>query len=136
MMMTLFAILFYVCDTFLVSSNYILILPAEGDSRPPLPNNSRFNTQGLQDVLRVCWSTKPTQRPTFSKVVNDLKQLRKSPGQESIDSPRFPVIEEEPETTAFPSPDMRPTLPEYLQPADNDLCEPFFPDFITVFAYL
>ena len=98
---------------------------AEGDSRPPLPNNSRFNTQGLQDLLRACWSTKPTQRPTFSKIVNDLKQLRKSTGRESVDSPRIPVIDEESEPTTFPSPDMRPTMPEHLQVADNYLCELF-----------
>ena len=125
MMMTLFAISFYVCHAFLASSNYILTLPAEGDSRPPLPNNSRFNSQGLQDILRACWSTKPTQRPTFSKVVKDLKQLRKSSGQEVVDSPRIPVIEEESETATCPSPDMRPTIPEHLRAADNDLCELF-----------
>ena len=105
------------------SLSYILTIIAEDDCRPPLPNNSRFNNQGLQDVLRVCWSTKPTQRPIFSKIVKDLKQLRKSSGQEVVDSPRIPVIEEESEVTTSPSPEMRPTIPEYLQSADNDLCE-------------
>ena len=117
------------CNVFLASPSYILTLPAECDSRPPLPNNSRFNTQGLQDILRACWSTKPTQRPIFSKVVKDFKQLRKSSGQEIVDSPRIPVIDEESETPS-PSPDMRPTsFIEHLQAADNDLCEHFPPRF-------
>jgi hypothetical protein len=76
--------------------------------------------------LRVCWSTKPTQRPTFSKLVKDFKHLQKSYGQEVFDSPLFPVVEEL-EATSYPSPDMRPTsFPEHLQSADNDLCEFFF----------
>ena len=108
-----------------LSFQTILTLPAEGDSRPPLPNNSRFNTQGLQDILRLCWSANPTQRPNFSKIVKDLKQLRKISGQELVDSPRIPVIDEEPETTDYPSPDMRPIVPQYLQAADHDLCELF-----------
>ena len=42
-----------------------------------------------------------------------------------MDSPRIPVIDEESETTNCPSPDMRPSMHEHLQAADNDLCEFF-----------
>ena len=98
--------------------------PAEEDGRPLLPDDSRFNTQGLQDILRKCWNAKPDQRPTFSKLVKDFKQLRKSCGQEVVDSPGISVTDEVSERTASPSPDMRPTrLPESTQPVDNDLRE-------------
>ena len=40
-----------------------------------------------------------------------------------VDDSRIPVIDEELKTTTCPSPDMRPTMPEHLQAADNDLCE-------------
>ena len=99
-------------------------LPAANDSRPPLPENSLFNIQGLQDILRACWSTKPTQRPPFSKLVKDFKLLRKNSSQEIVESPQVPAFHELPETMASPSPDMRPTsLPSYLQTAENDLRE-------------
>ena len=103
--------------------------PAEDDSRPPLPDNSRFNTQGLRDILQACWSTKPIQRPTFSKLVKDLKQLRQTSGQEVGESPGAPVIDDESAIGSSPSPDMRPTsLPEsYVQAVDNDLRELFSP---------
>ena len=126
---------------FLSLINYILTIPVENDSHPPLPNNSRFNNQGLQDILQVCWSTNPTQRPHFSKIiVKDLiilNNYESLAGQEVIDSPRIPVIDKEPETMSFPSPDMRPTIPEHLQAADNNLCELFFflRFSLTIFAY-
>ena len=92
----------------------------------PLQSDESVRHFVLQDILRACWSTKPTQRPAFSKVVKDFKQLRNNSGQEVVESPRIPVIEEESETTSYPSPDMRPTsFPEHLQAADNDLCELF-----------
>ena len=116
--------LWCVCYLFRLFPNLFL---AEDDSRPPLPDNSRFNTQGLQDILRACWSTIPTQRPTFSKLVKDFKQLRQTSGQEIGESPLAPVIDDESAMGRSPSPDMRPTsLPEsYVQPVDNDLREFF-----------
>jgi hypothetical protein len=113
----------------LISNSTSNSTPAEDDSRPPLPDGSRFNTQGLQDILRACWSTKPSQRPTFSKLVEDFTQLRKGSGQGIIESPGIQVIDEvsDSDRTASPSPDMRPTcLPDYVQPVDNDLGKLFF----------
>jgi hypothetical protein len=112
--------------------------PAEDDSRPPLPDNSRFNTQGLRDILRACWSVKPTLRPTFSKLVKDFKQLRQTSGQGIGESPRAPVIDEESAICSYPSPDMRPTsLPDsYVQAVDNDLRELYSLFAFLISAYL
>ena len=108
---------------------------AEDDGRPPLPDNSRFNTQGLQDILKACWTTKPTQRPTFVKLVKDFKQLRNAGGQEIADSPSVSVIDE-PEIAHSPSPDMRPTsCPEYHQYPDDDLCEFIAAILVPSFVY-
>ena len=54
-----------------------------------------------------------------------------------MDSPQIPGIDETPETTTSLSPDMRLTIPEYLQAADHDLCEFFsFPVFfLIILAY-
>ena len=73
--------------------------------------------------MQACWSTKPTQRPTFSKLVKDLKQLRQTSGQEIGESPGALVIDDELAISRSPSPDMRPTsLPEsYVHAVDNDL---------------
>jgi hypothetical protein len=87
---------------------HLLTASAEYDSRPALPDNSPFNTKGLRDILRTCWSTKPIQRPTFSQLVKDFEQLRKSSGQEIVDS-RISAIDEVPEMASSPLSDMRPT---------------------------
>ena len=41
----------------------------------------------IPKVYKICWSTKSVQRPTFSKLVKDFKQLvreSKSCGQEVV----------------------------------------------------
>ena len=86
--------------------------------------------------MRVCWATNPIQRPTFSKLVKDFKQLRKSPGQEVVDSPH-PAIQELPEITSSPSPDMRPTsLPPLVPPVDHELCERSLSSVVFVLSLL
>ncbi|KAF9523670.1 hypothetical protein CPB83DRAFT_862451 [Crepidotus variabilis] len=87
------------------------------NTRPPIPKHSRFNTPGLQDILRNCWNTKPDLRPQFSKIARDFRLLRKSFGQDLFESPRLPPIEDLPEQTSSPSPDMRPSdnLPSFLR---------------------
>ncbi|KAF8805001.1 hypothetical protein BYT27DRAFT_7193708 [Phlegmacium glaucopus] len=103
-------------------------LVLKDDKRPLLPDNSRFNTDGLQDILRACWNTNPAQRPTFAKLVKDFKQLRMNSGHEIVDSPRIPVIDELVEISS-PSPDMRPTLlPAYLQNEEGNLPNDVLPD--------
>lgn len=88
------------------------------NSRPVLPRYSRFNTPGLQEILRACWQTEPSKRPSFKRIARDLKLLRKSSGQDTLDSPYLPTIEDLPEPVGSPSPDMRPTeLPQFLQGA-------------------
>ncbi|KDR78069.1 hypothetical protein GALMADRAFT_245050, partial [Galerina marginata CBS 339.88] len=88
------------------------------NTRPPIPKFSRFNTPGLQDILRACWQAKPEQRPTFTKIARDLKLLRKGFGHDAVESPRLPSMDDIPEHTTSPSPDMRPIdLPSFLQGA-------------------
>ncbi|KAJ6500147.1 hypothetical protein C8R47DRAFT_284025 [Mycena vitilis] len=85
------------------------------NSRPSVPP-SRFNTPGLQEILRVCWHKDPFVRPPFSKIVKDVKQLRKSfcgpsSNPEDIPSPRIPEWQEVDDDYAYtsrPSPDMHP----------------------------
>jgi len=97
---------------------FIYLFFAEENSRPVLPRYSRFNTPGLQEILRACWQTEPTKRPSFKKIARDLKLLRKSSGQDALDSPYLPTIEDLPEPVGSPSPDMRPTeLPQFLHGA-------------------
>lgn len=88
---------------------------AEENTRPSIPP-SRFNSPGLQDLLRLCWHKDPFVRPPFSKIVKDVKQLRKSfcgpsSNPEDIPSPRIPEWNEADDDYAYtsrPSPDMHP----------------------------
>jgi hypothetical protein len=88
---------------------------AEENTRPSIPL-SRFNTPALQELLRICWHKDPFVRPPFSKVVKDLKHMRKSfcgpsSNPEDIPSPRIPDWQEAQDDhtyTSRPSPDMHP----------------------------
>ncbi|KAF7306038.1 Protein kinase domain-containing protein [Mycena chlorophos] len=81
-------------------------------TRPIVPP-SRCYTPALQELLQACWSQDPFTRPPFSKVVREMKQLRKSfcgstPSQD-IPSPR--IMQEANEDELYmsrPSPDMHP----------------------------
>ena len=96
----------------------IMINLAVDNTRPPIPKHSRFNTPGLQDILRACWNTSPDQRPAFGKITKDLKLLRRGFEQDAYESPRLAPLEEIQKTVASPSPDMRPvSLPQFLQGA-------------------
>ncbi|KAJ7496034.1 hypothetical protein B0H11DRAFT_2001603 [Mycena galericulata] len=71
---------------------------SEENTRPSIPP-SRFNTPALQEILRICWHKDPFVRPSFSKIVKDVKQLRKSfcgpsSNPEDIPSPRIPEWQE------------------------------------------
>ena len=57
----------------------------EEDKRPPItsPNANK----GILSVIEMCWTRDPTKRPTFQKVVRELKYL----GMDKYaDSPRGP----------------------------------------------
>ncbi|KAJ7268729.1 hypothetical protein B0H12DRAFT_64026 [Mycena haematopus] len=106
------------------------------NTRPSIPS-SRFNTSSLQELLRVCWHKDPFVRPAFSKIVKDVKQLRKglcgpSSHPEDIPSPRIPDWQEANDEYAYtsrPSPDMHPIpLPRDSPPRSNF---PFFGGFST-----
>jgi hypothetical protein len=95
----------------------VLIHP-EYNQRPNIPR-SRVTTPALQDLLRLCWHRNPFLRPSFSKVVWDIKHIRVNDGalpfiEEAISPPPLPT----PDQPVRPSPDMRPApLPivrEYL----------------------
>ncbi|KAF7315430.1 Protein kinase domain-containing protein [Mycena indigotica] len=81
-------------------------------SRPVIPP-SRYNTAGLQNLLQLCWDQDPSVRPDFSRIVQDLKLLRKhfrgpTPSRD-IPSPRFrQKIDEDDVYISRPSPDMHP----------------------------
>lgn len=53
------------------------------DSRPPIPNDSPMNTEALQNLLQRCWHHNPSVRPPFSEIVKDIKEIRKSRGQDT-----------------------------------------------------
>lgn len=94
---------------------------SDDNTRPPTPRNSRFNTPGLQDILRACWNSNPNDRPPFYRVARDLKLLRKAFGHGVLDSPMLPAIPDVTETPKSPSPDMRPqkALPNFIQRMDE-----------------
>jgi serine/threonine protein kinase len=80
------------------------------DTRPVIPL-TRFNTPGLQDLLRVCWHRDPGIRPSFETVVENVKMLRRSFGSmdevAAVCSPA-PLLWEDEWHLSRPSPDMRP----------------------------
>jgi hypothetical protein len=87
---------------------------AEDNTRPKIPS-TRFNTPGVQELLRLCWDKDPAVRPPFSKIVKETKQLRRAAelpfdGFDSPPvSPRGPDWREvENAGTSRPSPDMHP----------------------------
>jgi len=81
------------------------------DTRPIIPL-TRFNTPGLQELLRVCWHRDPAVRPSFEKIVDDVKMLRRSFGSveevAAVCSPA-PLLWEDEWNMSRPSPDMRPS---------------------------
>ncbi|KAJ6625893.1 hypothetical protein B0H10DRAFT_1942375 [Mycena sp. CBHHK59/15] len=95
--------------------HFVTTTLSEENTRPCVPP-SRFNTPGLQELLRICWHKDPFVRPAFSKIVQDVKQLRKnfcgpSSNPEDIPSPRIPDWQEADDDymyTSKPSPDMHP----------------------------
>ena len=68
-----------------------------------------MTSQALQDLLRLCWHRNPFVRPSFSKIVWDMKQLRAIAGATPFadDTVSPPILT--PERPPRPSPDMRPT---------------------------
>ena len=80
------------------------------DTRPVIPL-TRFNTPGLQVLLRGCWHRDPAVRPSFEVVVDDIKALRRSFGSveevAAVCSPA-PLVWEDEWQMMRPSPDMRP----------------------------
>ncbi|KAJ6587171.1 hypothetical protein DFH09DRAFT_1308232 [Mycena vulgaris] len=103
------------------------------NTRPSIPP-SRFNTPGLQEILRICWHKDPFVRPGFSKIVRDVKQLRKSfcgpsSNPEDIPSPRIPDWQDADDDytyTSRPSPDMHPIPLPGDSPPRNLGSFPFF----------
>ncbi|KAJ7367714.1 hypothetical protein DFH08DRAFT_4178 [Mycena albidolilacea] len=90
--------------------NFVL----KDNTRPKIPS-SRFNTPALQELLRVCWDEDPTVRPPFSKIVKEVKQLRKDAelpfgGFDELASPPMSPDWREAENAGLsrPSPDMHP----------------------------
>lgn len=80
------------------------------NSRPtPHHHDPRFTQPGVQKLLTNCWDPHPALRPPFSKIVQDIEQLRRNAGHVDLESPQIqglpPLEEIEPRS---PSPDMRP----------------------------
>lgn len=91
------------------------------DTRPVIPL-TRFNTPGLQDLLRVCWHRDPAVRPSFEVLVEDVKMLRRSFGSveevAAVCSPA-PLVWEDEWHMSRPSPDMRPTGVDMASDSDS-----------------
>ncbi|KAF4568598.1 hypothetical protein EYR40_009997 [Pleurotus pulmonarius] len=86
------------------------------NGRPPVPP-SRYVTPALEELLREAWHHDPTIRPPFSKLVSDLKQIRKAfgnGGEEAISPAMSDHLELEPKQR--PSPDMHPIPLPYTSP--------------------
>ncbi|KIY70000.1 hypothetical protein CYLTODRAFT_371735 [Cylindrobasidium torrendii FP15055 ss-10] len=79
------------------------------NGRPPIPFTP-VNSSGLQELLRVCWHRDPLQRPSFSRIVSDLKDLRKGNGTpDDAFSPTQPSSMNLTDEAEKASPDMHPT---------------------------
>ncbi|KDQ23602.1 hypothetical protein PLEOSDRAFT_1078986 [Pleurotus ostreatus PC15] len=92
------------------------VLTTEENGRPPIPP-SRYVTPALEDLLHEAWHHDPTKRPPFSKLVPDLKQIRKAfgnGGEEAISPAMSDHLELEPKQR--PSPDMHPIPLPYASP--------------------
>ncbi|KAJ7194851.1 hypothetical protein GGX14DRAFT_377636 [Mycena pura] len=83
-------------------------------SRPKIPV-TRFTTPALEALLHVCWDEDPIMRLPFSKIVKEVKQLRKSAELVGFDdlasppiSPRGLDWRDVENTPSWPSPDLHP----------------------------
>lgn len=111
------AVTFYVLsECILLIRRQMLNLVIEENGRPPIPP-SRYVTPALEDLLHEAWHHDPTKRPPFSKLVPDLKQIRKAfgnGGEEAISPAMSDHLELEPKQR--PSPDMHPIPLPYASP--------------------
>ncbi|KAL0952988.1 hypothetical protein HGRIS_007199 [Hohenbuehelia grisea] len=84
-----------------------LVLKENG--RPTVPA-SRFVTPPFMELLNAAWNVDPFKRPSFSKIVQTLRQIRKTPGIE-IEEVASPPALDQSELEGFTrrvSPDMHP----------------------------
>ncbi|KAJ7072976.1 hypothetical protein C8F01DRAFT_267337 [Mycena amicta] len=98
------------------------------DKRRPQIPSSRFMTPALETLLDVCWDEDPSVRLPFTRIVKEMKQLRRDaelpfPGfAEDLASP--PVSPQRPnwrdveEEASRPSPDMHPVPLPKTPPMD------------------
>ena len=84
----------------------------EDNARPTIPD-SRFNAPALGELLRACWDNDPAMRPSFNKIVLDIRLLRKSFGsvEETVQYSPTPRLSEEYESRR--SPDLKP-FPKHI----------------------
>ena len=77
------------------------------DKRPPITNPNA--SPGLINTIEMCWVRDPSRRPTFQKIVRELKKL----GLDKYTNSPAPVERMkmfEDEHTRRPSPDMKPGM--------------------------
>ncbi|KAL5525571.1 hypothetical protein ACEPAG_6907 [Sanghuangporus baumii] len=91
-------------------------LVVEEDKRPPITSSNA--NKGILSVIEMCWTRDPTKRPTFQKVVRELRNLGLN---KYSDSPRTQVkVIDSDSKRSRPSPDMRPVdLPD-VESDDHD----------------
>lgn len=92
------------------------------NERPAFPTGSAYAVPALKDLITVCWDQEPTKRPPFSKVVIDMRSIRKSVEMtledNSTHSTPLPTNLPELDTQNLSrSPDLRPLSP--LQSDDD-----------------
>ncbi|KAI0049057.1 hypothetical protein FA95DRAFT_1538888 [Auriscalpium vulgare] len=90
--------------------------------RPSLPLTALSRT-ALGDIVHRCWDRNPQVRPSFEKIAQDIKRLRKELGTSPIESPRPPSIllqwDQQDQQHHRPSPDMHPVGLPSTSPKDD-----------------
>ncbi|KAF8639293.1 hypothetical protein AX17_001604 [Amanita inopinata Kibby_2008] len=93
------------------------------DRRPSFPDVPQFNSPSLRDLIQACWDRNPAKRPAFTKIVQEMKILRKKAGQnpDEAHTPQKQDISKD-ERAPRPSPDMKPVpLPPVLSRSSEEV---------------
>ena len=107
---------FVVGDIF---SSFILDL----NKRPAIPAD--FSSPLLHDLIEACWDKNPDNRPSFTTIIEKIRQLRRGTG-ESDDLLHTPTIPEMPEHDDELMP-LSPTMsPKSFSPTFTCECHPDF----------
>jgi serine/threonine protein kinase len=92
--------------SFTVGDKFLIIYYLDLNKRPAIPVD--FSSPLLHDLIGACWDKNPDNRPSFTSIIEKLRQLRHG-ADESDDLLHTPTIPEIPEEIMLPlSPQMSP----------------------------